>query len=235
MTDSTGVDENSDFELIDPARRAPPPSLLGKRKRDGDQSIDQINSGKRQGHHLLHPLVDCRACGESVEQAYTAPCEHKYCDECMQQMFTLAMKDETMFPPRCCRKPFPLAEAKTILPQDLQHSFEQKQEELEDAHKVYCHVPACSAYIEASHRLASDNFAKCSDCNATTCTICKGPSHVGDCPEDEDRNAVLQAAKAAGWQTCKPCGRILELVSVAGCYSMREGTNRLNRPQDATT
>ncbi|KAK3700515.1 hypothetical protein LTR37_015916 [Vermiconidia calcicola] len=45
----------------------------------------------------------CVACGDEKDffEVARVPCNHEYCRPCLESLFTLSMKDETLFPPRC--------------------------------------------------------------------------------------------------------------------------------------
>ncbi|KAI1337550.1 hypothetical protein F5Y15DRAFT_147566 [Xylariaceae sp. FL0016] len=47
----------------------------------------------------------CDACAETkrLTDLARAPCRHEYCRDCLARLFWDATRDETFFPPRCCR------------------------------------------------------------------------------------------------------------------------------------
>lgn len=80
--------------------------------------------------HLLTRYEDriqyCIACGDghATRDLIKVPCGHCYCNLCIsgidgvdetEGLFELAMKDESLFPPRCCKVPIPLDAVKSFL------------------------------------------------------------------------------------------------------------------------
>ncbi|USP80095.1 ariadne RING finger [Curvularia clavata] len=53
----------------------------------------------------------CCACAEQYPQAslITLNCDDKYCINCIKGLFMRSTRDESLYPPRCCKKPIPLA------------------------------------------------------------------------------------------------------------------------------
>lgn len=162
----------------------------------------------------------CVACGDEKEffEVARVPCKngHEYCRDCLAQLFRLSMTDETLFPPRCCSEPIPLGRVRFFLPSDLAKDFEAKEPELNTKNRTYCHDRTCSAFIPAD--AIQGDIATCCHCRRTTCTMCKQPSHTGDCPEDTALQQLLDTADAAQWQRCYQCTRVVELDH--GCNHM---------------
>lgn len=165
-----------------------------------------------------HPPRNCIACGDAKkwEEVARVPCDHEYCRPCLEELFRLSMKDETLFPPRCDHQEIPLSLVRFFLPSDLAKEFEAKYEELSTNNRTYCHDVACQAFISTK---PNQEIATCPKCSKTTCTTCKNPSHSGDCPEDTALQQLLDTANANQWQRCYGCTRLVELNH--GCNHMR--------------
>lgn len=158
----------------------------------------------------------CEACRDDKKffDVATVPhCRHDYCRDCLDQLFRLSMTDESLFPPRCCRRPISLDDVRMFLPMETAREFQRKRPELETPNKTYCHAQSCSAWIPPQS--ISDEVGVCPRCRLQTCTICKGSTHVGDCPWDEATRQLLQTADGSGWQRCYSCRRVVELHT--GC------------------
>lgn len=158
----------------------------------------------------------CVSCNESIQyfRAVYAPCGHDYCQDCAKQLFLNSMRDESLFPPRCCRQAIPLAAVDIFLTAEFIKFFEEKAEEFSTPNRLYCAWPACSAFIPPAK--INGDIAICPKCQLWVCTICKGHSHRGrDCPEDADLNALRSTASEEGWQRCNRCKRYIELMH--GC------------------
>lgn len=172
-----------------------------------DNSEDDVNDRELS--------ITCVACTNTFPwfDILETPCSHHYCVECLSELFDLSMKDETLYPPRCCRQTIPLDDAKLVLHPKLVRDFQQKSIELDAKDRTYCYDPRCSTFIPAEH--ITEDVADCPDCGKRTCVICKAAAHRGDCPRDEDLQQLLQAAEHAGWQRCSSCRRVVDLRS--GC------------------
>ncbi|KAI1159447.1 hypothetical protein F5B18DRAFT_588956 [Nemania serpens] len=160
----------------------------------------------------------CDACGEQKHFAELsrAPCQHEYCRQCLSRLFPDAMVDESLFPPRCCKQPIPLDKSQLFLDANVVRQFRQKALELSTPNRTYCHNTSCAAFIPLAN--CSDTTATCSECRAQTCTTCKGVSHDGYCPNDEQLQQVIQLAREQGWQRCQNCWGMVELNT--GCNHM---------------
>ena len=201
----------------------PPPPLIFESDSDGGPEKPVAESSKwaamRKTKHK--PIKGrCVACGDEKEffEVARVPCKngHEYCRECLAQLFQLSMTDETLFPPRCCSEPIPLQRVRFFLPSVLAKEFEAKEPELRTKNRTYCHDRICATFIPI-HAIEND-VASCPRCERTTCTMCKQPSHSGDCPQDTALQQLLDTANAAQWQRCYQCTRIVELDH--GCNHM---------------
>ncbi|KAG6019059.1 hypothetical protein E4U41_003416 [Claviceps citrina] len=152
-------------------------------------------------------LRSCTACSSDVPASDTVrcPCSHTYCRDCMTELFTIALDDASLFPPRCCRQPIPPGLlSQGFLPGTVLATFAEKELEYATPNRTYCHVRTCSAFVPPAS--VRDDVATCGRCRARTCTICKAEAHAGhDCPSDEPTQDVLRLASRQGWQRCFSC------------------------------
>jgi hypothetical protein len=53
--------------------------------------------------------IECVSCDDhfSAERVWQAPCSHHYCIPCLEHLHRASMTDETLYPPRCCRREMP--------------------------------------------------------------------------------------------------------------------------------
>lgn len=154
----------------------------------------------------------CVACDEQISYfaAVYAPCGHDYCQDCAKQLFVNSIRDESLFPPRCCRQAIPLASVDVFLTVEFTKYFEEKAVEFSTPNRLYCAWSTCSAFIPPTK--INGDIAICPKCEFWVCTICKGHTHQGrDCPKDSDLNALVSTAREAGWQRCQRCNRFIEL------------------------
>ena len=161
---------------------------------------------------------ECIACGEHSRafETFRSSCGHDYCQGCLSELFELSTTDETLYPPRCCRQTISLTLAKLYLSSDLAQRYQQKTIEYQSSDRTYCSRPTCSAFITSVD--IDGERAACHICFQQTCTICKGNSHDGDCPQDTATQQVLAVAAQEGWRRCYNCRRLVELD--IGCNHM---------------
>lgn len=170
-------------------------------------SIDFLETGQQT----------CVVCSDELRARpfITAPCGHHYCKTCIGQLYDLAMKDESLFPPRCCRQPIPLGIATRMLTSGQVQKFLEKSVEFSAPNRTYCHDTSCLAFIKPDN--ISGEKAMCA-CGALTCVICKAAAHEGDCPKDPAYASLMAFAATEGYQTCRQCKRLVELA--IGCNHM---------------
>lgn len=156
-------------------------------------------------------LHECAACTnvKVAAQVIQAPCSHYYCDHCVENLFHESTRDETLYPPRCCKQDIPFADIKEHLTGKLQSAFQAKKEELDTKDRTYCFISKCSTFIGAEH--IKGDTATCPACEAVTCTKCKGNCDGSNCPNDESMKQLQEMADAEGWRRCRVCHRMVEL------------------------
>ena len=159
------------------------------------------------------PLAEfeCVACEKP--SAMMNSCGHTYCKSCIVKLFTEALKDSTRFPTRCCRVKIPLTSVRELLGANLAEKVEAKEIEFGTPDLVYCSNTKCGKVIPAKD--IKNNEAFCGGCLHRTCVLCRTKMHSGDCAHDEEKVAVLSAAREHGWQSCAKCQALVELSS--GC------------------
>ena len=162
------------------------------------------------------PMKDCVVCGDEVKESntMTAPCGDTYCGGCVDELFDRAAKHELDFPPKCCGQLITLEGARLFLSPAIHDKFQEKSEEFSTRNRTYCFDPMCLSFI--SPKAIDDDKAKCPACQKSTCTMCKGEAHEGDCPEDPASQGLMTAVAEAGYQQCHECKSIIELNE--GCH-----------------
>ena len=173
-------------------------------------------------HEKASKCINCREDYTFIDVA-RCPCSHEYCRECLATLFEMSIKDETLFPPRCCAQPIPIDVNRIFLPPKLVGEFNAKKIEFETDNRTYCHEPSCSTFVPL--QFIKENVAHCVRCSKTTCSICKGPSHQGECTQDPAVQEILRVATENGWQRCTNCGRVVEL---------EHGCNHMSKPHPLT-
>ena len=187
------LEYNCSYQDVDPGSQAGPSTVAA---RQNDVSVR---------------MVLCEACTEAkfIFDVVKLPCKHDYCGECLQDLFTGCLTDETLFPPRCCRQPIALDSVQAFMTHGLVAAFKKREVEMSTLNRIYCISSACSSFIPPN-RIADDK-ATCPECNSVTCTICKSAAHPGDCPQDTALQELQTTAEASGWKRCFSCRRFVEL------------------------
>ncbi|KAI9457935.1 hypothetical protein HD554DRAFT_1759385 [Boletus coccyginus] len=168
---------------------------------------------------------DCVICQDPIHGAeIRAPCGDYYDIACITDLFQSATRDESLFPPRCCRQNIPLAQVQPHLTQTLITTFQQKQAELSTLKRVYCSSPTCSLFLgPVSERIFGSKVYTCPapGCGRRTCGICR-EEHNGywshACNPDANATQVLELSRTSGWARCPGCSQMIELN--IGCFHM---------------
>ncbi|KAK8243533.1 hypothetical protein HDK90DRAFT_125739 [Phyllosticta capitalensis] len=201
------VDESKQLAKSREAPDSSPSDAVAKSRRGASRDI----SNKRRSDW------QCAACLEPTGNSARVPCGHDYCPACINRFFLSAVKDETLYPPRCCSIEIPLVAVTGLLSHQTVESFKEKAPEWLTQDRTYCSQALCSTWIPPNN-IQSD-IGTCPSCRAQTCTLCKAEAHHDeDCPSDEGAQKLIKLAKKKKWQRCYQCRRLIELTR--GCNHM---------------
>lgn len=164
------------------------------------------------------PKFKCVCCGatSAPNGGLRSPCAHEYCGDCLVHLFELALEDDNLFPPRCCRHNIPLDMSREFIGPDLAGRFLAKKLEMETPNRTYCHDRQCARFIPP--QFVRIDVGTCVSCAKKTCVLCKAASHPRDCPNDPRTKLLLDLAKKQGWRQCNNCKQMVELSY--GCLHM---------------
>ncbi|RKF53719.1 putative ibr finger domain-containing protein [Golovinomyces cichoracearum] len=126
------------------------------------------------------------------------------------------INNETIFPPKCCGISISFALIKSHLTENEERRFLDAQLEYSSVNRIYCSRTDCGRFIVRKD-LAKDR-ARCGVCNHETCIHCKGPSHLGECPDDKALKSLISLASQNKWIRCYQCWAMIERLQ--GCYHM---------------
>lgn len=124
-------------------------------------------------------------------------------------MFNTVLILTGRYPPRCCRQTFNMDSMRQFLTPEIISGFHLKKIEYSTETRIYCSNLICSSFLYPDN--IKGDKAECSLCLTSTCTICKGPAHVGDCPQDGALQQVITLATGEGWRRCSKCKAMVEL------------------------
>jgi hypothetical protein len=191
---------------------------------DNDQHAGpSMTFAERQGDLLakLSEEFTCTVCYERRQRAAMVrlACEHRYCIDCAKALFVRATHDETLFPPRCCKKPINPELIRGHMTTDERKAFDSASVEFVTIDRVYCSNRQCGKFIPPALMDVGTKAATCRICDTRTCCICKGAYHEGsNCPEDPALHEMRKLALENGWQTCPGCNMLVQLRT--GCNHM---------------
>ena len=158
--------------------------------------------------------VECVACckkGPDCEM-YSNFCSHAYCSKCINRLFKRAVRDDSLWPPQCCKTVMPIESIEHFLDEDLVPLVNARQVEMSVPilKRTYC--VDCSAFIIQEN--IHENMAICYSCRGfvCTCTECKEAAHDGSCKqklEQDIQDLEILAAKE-GWKKCSTCLMFVE-------------------------
>ena len=166
--------------------------------------------------------VACNCCGTGVVptqegfKLFTVPCGHQWCSGCLTNAFNQAVKSKPFRPSHCC---FEIVTdilrigVKPTVFESHNAAYLDLLEEHDCTDKLYCHDPACSAFIPESKR--SERVGTCPSCQGKTCKKCKAKSHWGTCSteklkEVEGGEQLLALAETKDWKRCPQCFAMIE-------------------------
>jgi hypothetical protein len=163
-------------------------------------------------------------CGDGLRPstAFRALCDHFYCRRCLSDLARTCLRDESLFPLKCCKQPLPMDGEYGVLARlelRLRQSFQAKATEFSTLSKnrVYCPRETCSAFLGSSAQLPAR--VACRHCPTVVCVACKQIDHGAvPCEENTALEQVKSLAREQSWQTCPGCAQIIELHQ--GCYHM---------------
>ncbi|KAM6491008.1 hypothetical protein JOM56_013247 [Amanita muscaria] len=165
--------------------------------------------------------LECVSCMETyaTKRCVVAPCSHVYCSKCMVSLIETCLRDESIFPVKCCKQVIPTTQFIGILNTTLRSKYEHKALEFSTSAdwRIYCSNGSCSAFLGSSR--GETKIMTCSQCRKSTCSGCKQASHPGDtCRGNVESLKLRQMARKERWQTCPGCSAIVE--QKAGCNHM---------------
>jgi len=159
----------------------------------------------------------CIICKEDKNRSdvLQALCQHHLCQDCFRTFVEVTIRNESLYPPKCCNVPIPLESGLHFLDSSLVELFKRKAAEFSTSDRTYCFQSACSAFIPPERIFFG--VATCPDCRSETCSICKGLLHLGSpCSvsfDDQVMDALIETEK---WARCPECKRTIELKE--GCH-----------------
>lgn len=205
MSEVTSTDEIEDVVSVVMG------DLMGRMTLD-DKSINGEGSSRGvSSSGMANHGNECVSCFEKSDDAmFSGSCRHKFCRDCTRQMFLAAIKDEELYPPRCCGDIVPPGIALRVLSYEELRAFSERAIEWTAKDRLYCAEPTCSKFIPPY--AIQDEHGTCPECHQQTHLPCRAFAHPGvDCPMDHALHDVLDMADAENWRRCFNCRTMVEL------------------------
>lgn len=193
-------DDDDDYDMVD--------------KTYIDEVGDLSDGGSIGNGNEIHSCVACLE-DRSVTDLVKVPCGDLYCKFCLHRLIESSVQPLGTFPPRCCGVFIEYSAVRHLLQPDVSAAFVAKRLRLAAPSLLHCHSVNCHGTMRHDGRNASQSSLQCAICGKRTCTACKGPVHMGNCPPDPAKDQLLALAKQKRWQHCYRCQSLVELS--AGC------------------
>jgi hypothetical protein len=146
------------------------------------------------------------------------PCGHFYDEKCLVALIQKASKDESMFPPRCCKQTIPQESFLPFLARGIRAEFAKSAAEFSTRprDRVYCSNPACSEFLTGS-QTSTVRSIQCPQCARSTCSVCRQVAHPATLTCKLEINSSIEPlVEEKKWQHCPECHAVIELTQ--GCY-----------------
>ncbi|KAF9029115.1 hypothetical protein BDZ89DRAFT_1065639 [Hymenopellis radicata] len=175
----------------------------------------------------------CSVCLDTIqENPICAPCSHSFDAACIESLVSAALKDESMFPPKCCGKAIPLELVESHIDGSVVSLYKEKSVEYSTVLRVYCSKKTCSRFLGARNNDSSSSpvALPCTDeCGQSTCNTCLNKVEDGNisihvCTQNESDEQIHQLADSKQWATCPGCRTLVELSMGCNHVLCRCGT-----------
>jgi hypothetical protein len=163
-------------------------------------------------------MRSCSICGDfmRVWDLFQTVCNHDYCEGCLRSLFNYSFRDETLFPPRCCKVEIDLGQVAGFLTAESIAKYWEKKPEFESTNRTYCSYNRCGTFIRQEN--IDGDHGYCHKCTKETCVLCKAPSHDDVCSVDTETENIIEELKKEGAQRCIKCGH--GVIMTYGCNRM---------------
>ncbi|KAJ5746379.1 hypothetical protein N7520_011561 [Penicillium odoratum] len=153
----------------------------------------------------------CMSCLENRDDIkFSGKCHHKFCHDCTRQLILMTIKNESLYPARCCGQVLPPMVLLSVLSYRELQKYSDKGLEYSTHNRVYCADPKCSEFIPP-FAIDGEN-GLCLKCYQHTHLPCRSLAHPGvECPTNSQYRQVLALADAKKWRECAKCKNMIEL------------------------
>jgi hypothetical protein len=218
ISNSSPVNEGTSPDDNDDAVSIVMGDLMSRVALSDDASNNGEGSSRMPSSRITTIMRECASCFTKVNTIiFNGPCGHEFCRDCTRQMFLGAIKDEELYPPRCCGNVVQPGIALRVLNYEELKDFSERALEWTAKDRLYCADPTCSKFIPPF--AIQHEHGTCPECRQQTHVLCRSLAHPRvDCPLDETLHSVLEMADAENWKRCFNCQTMVELH--IGCNHM---------------
>ncbi|KAK6529411.1 hypothetical protein TWF281_008587 [Arthrobotrys megalospora] len=109
------------------------------------------------------PKRECSICFNVVPESQSAicPCNHTYCTECLRSYALRAMKDESLYPLKCCKIEVPEDTVAKILTEAEYERYQETAIEYSTINRIYCPNKQCLRFIPPNFTNEQANYGVC--------------------------------------------------------------------------
>ena len=158
-------------------------------------------------------------CGETTGLVPLLNCGHYIDIPCLTSLYQAALRDESLFPPRCCKKYISFDAIKHHLSPAIIDLYQEKLVEYMTPKPVYCSNPSCGRFL--GDYVMTERKCTAPGCMTLTCGRCtskisEGHRHV--CKLDKNKRHLFAVGRGRGWVRCPGCEEMVERSY--GCFHM---------------
>ena len=154
----------------------------------------------------------CYVCFEQSAEAIRLQCRCYYCHDCVRHFLRDILKDQSLFPWRCCGRDVARDIAAPALTEALSRDWDARQEQHLANQRLVpkCAWEGCGVVLQDHHTSINTGF--CHVCRRSTCMICRSKEHVWlACPlRKAEADEIAAMATRTGLQRCYQCRAIVE-------------------------
>ncbi|KAI9783407.1 MAG: hypothetical protein M1839_003942 [Geoglossum umbratile] len=202
--------EAREFEMEFSSEDAAIRASLSEAKRLQAEFDKEVQDEEAWDDWKKNNIEECIICGdEQHREELSWPCEHGYCDSCLQEGFKNALVSKT--PLKCCKKALSTEDC-LGLSAEFVAEYERMMLEFSTRNPMYCCNAQCANFLPP--QVIVGDIGTCEKCGSRTCRHCRRQAHPGTfCQEDKETEAVKDLARKKGWKTCPGCNHLIEPIS----------------------
>jgi len=158
----------------------------------------------------LHTCQICLRMLPQDEGQSTFSCPHWLCAGCINAYFKAALRNLSIFPPRCCgRRIIP---NRAVITENVRREWEDRIELMDTPleKRLFCaNMANCGLFIPLRRVQSTQRLVECKRCGRVTCKLCRFLWRLCVCPGKTLSNRARDRVK---WCPCGECGESVSLL-----------------------